>query len=193
MSETIQFMVGAGQTVTSGVLPSYRSDAQESQLIGNNHHLQDPEVKTSQRSYHPLANYAHVQQLRVKKKVENYKVQPHLESHSQECQIQIYQDPRALDTETSNQTSAKGGCDSQGGIDASIEKLSKASKYYEKQSSFELTSKWNPKEIRGFNNMVGVKNLENGSNHLENKNIGGNTNQSQVTLDQGPTMFDLQS
>ena len=39
MSETIQFMVGAAQTVTSGVLPSYRSDAQESQLIGNNHHL----------------------------------------------------------------------------------------------------------------------------------------------------------
>ena len=31
MSETIQFMAGAGQTGTSGLLPSYRSDVQDGQ------------------------------------------------------------------------------------------------------------------------------------------------------------------
>ena len=54
-------MVGAGQTATTGVLPSYRSDAQESQIILYNPQYQDAEIKTSSRSNHPMANFAHIQ------------------------------------------------------------------------------------------------------------------------------------
>ena len=58
---------------------------------------------------------------------------------------------------------------------------------------FELTNKWNAQEIFQFNKINDSKRLEDGISISDNNVMTIQNSQSQVTVDQGPTMFDEHS
>ena len=58
---------------------------------------------------------------------------------------------------------------------------------------FELTNKWNAQEIFQFNKINDSKRMVDGISISDNNLTTIQNSQSQVTLDQGPTMFDEHS
>ena len=145
MSETIQFMAGAGQTGTSGLLPSSRSDAQDGQGLAAQP-FTDPENKRTGRSNQATINEApHTEQFRVQQGVTNCRAAPQIGS-PYACGIRTQSNPKALDALTGKISSAYGS-DSARGFEASLEQLSKASPCLLEKTAFELTRKWGDRRI----------------------------------------------